>query len=78
MRIEDLAINTNGFAFDPTTGETFTLNETAKEIIEALIKGMDEKKIAKKIAAEYDVAEEEAFNDVLDFKEKLKFYGLIS
>jgi len=78
MRIENLAINTNGFAFDPTNGETFTLNVTAKEIIEALIKGMDEKKIAKKIAAEYDVAEEEAFNDVLDFKEKLKFYGLLS
>ena len=78
MRIENLAINNNGFAFDPTTGETFTLNATAKEIIEALTKGIDEKNIAKKISEKYEVDEEEAFNDVLDFKEKLKFYGLLS
>ncbi|WP_200762282.1 PqqD family protein [Nitrosophilus alvini] len=78
MRVQNLAINQNGFAFDPTTGESFTVNETAKEIIESLSKGMDEKSIADKIAREYDVSEEEAFNDVLDFKEKLKLYGLLS
>ncbi len=78
MRIENLAINKNGFAFDPTTGETFTLNDTAREIIEDLAKGIDEKEIAKKLSKEYEVTEEEAFNDVLDFKEKLKLYGLLS
>ncbi|WP_187648385.1 PqqD family protein [Nitrosophilus labii] len=78
MRIENLAINKNGFAFDPTTGETFTLNDTAKEIIEDLAKGIEEKEIAKKLSKEYDVTEEEALNDVLDFKEKLKLYGLLS
>ncbi len=78
MRIENLAVNKNGFAFDPTSGETFTLNETAKEIIEDLARGVEEKEIAKKLSEEYDVTQEEAMNDVLDFKEKLKLYGLLS
>ncbi len=77
MRIENLAVNKNGFAFDPTSGETFTLNETAKEIIEDLARGVEEKEIAKKLSEEYDVTQEEALNDVLDFKEKLKLYGLL-
>jgi len=50
MRIENLAVNKNGFAFDPTSGEAFTLNETAKEIIEDLARGVEEKEIAKKLS----------------------------
>ncbi len=78
MRLENLAINKNGFAFDPTTGETFTLNETAIKIVELMVKGESEKSIAQKLSEEFEVSSQEAFNDVLDFKERLKLYGLIS
>ncbi|WP_457592551.1 PqqD family protein [Hydrogenimonas sp.] len=78
MRVKNLAINQNGFAFDPSTGESFTLNETAKEVIEALGRGEDEKEVARRLAERYEVSEQEAYNDVLDFKEKLNLYGLLS
>ncbi|MCF6201059.1 MAG: PqqD family protein [Hydrogenimonas sp.] len=78
MRVKNLAINQNGFAFDPTTGESFTVNETGRLIVEALANGMDEKQIAHKLAEEYDVQEDEALNDLLDFKERLNLYGLLS
>ncbi len=78
MRAKNLAINQNGFAFDPDTGESFTVNETGKFVIEALSKGMDEKDIAEALVKEYDVQEDEALNDILDFKERLGLYGLLS
>ncbi len=78
MRVKNLAINQNGFAFDPSTGESFTLNETAKEVIEAMGEGQDERSIARRLAERYEVSEEEAYNDVLDFKERLNLYGLLS
>ncbi len=78
MRVKNLAINQNGFAFDPSTGESFTVNETGRLIIEALANGLDEKEIAQRLTEEYDVQEDEALNDLLDFKERLNLYGLLS
>jgi len=78
LRVNNLAINQSGFAFDPTTGESFTLNESAKKIIELISEGLEEKEIAKRVSEEFDVDEKEAYNDVLDFKERLGLYGLLS
>ena len=36
QRLRSLALNPDGFAFDPTTGESFTLNSTGLALLEAL------------------------------------------
>ena len=76
-RLLSLAINENGFAFDPLNGESYNLNESASEIIDLLKRGNEIKEVAITLATSYDISFEEAYTDLLDFKQKLKLYSLI-
>lgn len=77
-RLMSLAINDTGFAFDPSAGESFTVNHTAKEIIELIKKGVELEDIVKTISDEYEVPYEEVYTDVLELVEKLRVFGFIS
>ncbi len=75
-RLETLALNDTGFAFDPMSGESFTLNETALEIIKAIKEGKSEREIAKQLSEVYEVEALDSFTDVLAFIKQLKMFGL--
>ncbi len=76
-RVEMMAINDTGFAFDPMSGESFTLNATAVEIIKALKAGKHEREIAEALSEMYDVEALDSLTDVLDFIKQLKSFRLV-
>ena len=52
-----IAISESGFIFDPTTGDSFTVNPIAAEILNYLQKGMTMKQIKQEMLKLYDVSE---------------------
>ncbi len=76
-RIARLAVNEEGFVFDPQTGESFTVNETGRVILKTLIEFKDEGAIALKLTEQFDVSPQEAQADVRDFIDHLRAYQLL-
>jgi len=77
MKLNRLAISEEGFIFDPETGDTYTVNFTGLFILNLLKQGKSENEILEKLIEEFDVNEEEAKRDLLDFLEQIKIYGFI-
>ncbi|HID79684.1 MAG TPA: PqqD family protein [Aquifex aeolicus] len=75
--LKRLAINEEGFAFDPETGNSFVLNQTGLFIVKKLREGLSEEKIINEILKEFEVEEETARRDFYDFMEQLRILGLI-
>lgn len=76
-KIKNLALSETGFVFDPATGNTFTLNESAIFILKLMKTGRDQKQIAESLAAEFEVTPSQALEDVSDAFLQLKEAGLI-
>lgn len=77
-KIKNLALSETGFLFDPATGNTFTLNESAIFILKALKDGKSADQIASALTAEFEVSKPQADDDVSDAMLQLKEAGLIS
>lgn len=77
QRLQSLALNPDGFAFDPTTGESFTLNPAGLAIIEALREGLVHDEVTTRLVERFDVPEEEAARDVDDFLDNLRAFRLL-
>lgn len=67
----------NGFLFLPTTGETFTVNETGRFILRRLQEGREQPEVISGLIEEFDVEPADAQRDVLDFVGQLRHYQLI-
>ncbi len=76
-RLQALAVNEEGFAFDPTTGEAYQLNETGLFILRHLREGTPPEEIARKLTETFEVTEEEAYRDVVDFIEHLRIHQFL-
>ena len=76
-RLDTIAMNDSGFAFDPMSGESYSLNDSAQEIVELLKAGREAKEIAQHLSDEYAISFEDAYRDTLEFVEHLKLYGLV-
>ncbi len=76
--LKDLAISESGFIFNPTSGESFTVNEIGMFILNELKKGAREPDIKNRIAEEYEVSETEVEKDFSDFTNMMKFYNLMT
>ena len=76
--LRQLAINDEGFAFDPRTGECFRLNATAQFILKALKIGKPAEQVAQSLSGEFDVPEASALEDVHDFLIQMKIQGLLA
>ncbi len=72
-----LAISDNGFIFDPTTGESFSMNNEAMTILNLLKEGKKENEIKEYFLNEYDVDETTFDRSYLDFISMLRYYNLI-
>jgi len=75
--LDQLVLDENNIAFHPLIGNSYQLNEIAKEIIVALRHHKSKEEIIEELTQQYDVSKEELFIDVSDFLTKLKIYGLL-
>ncbi|WP_456457212.1 HPr-rel-A system PqqD family peptide chaperone [Thermovibrio sp.] len=75
--IERLAISKDGFIFDPATGNSYTVNSTGLFILNLLREGKSEEEIVDALVENFDVSQDEAKRDLLDFLEQLRINGLL-
>lgn len=78
MKIKkSLAISETGFVFDPSTGDSYTLNQTALEIIQLLKEDHSPEQITEIITQKYDVDESAFERYFYDFTAMLKQMQLV-
>jgi len=70
-RLQHLAINEQGFIFDPLSGTSYTTNETGIVIIDCLKNQKDSAEIVATLVQEFEVTEQEAQRDLTDFMNQL-------
>jgi hypothetical protein len=75
-KLAKLALNEEGFAFDPTTGDSYIVNRTGLQILHALRENREAGEIARMLVEAYGILPDEADRDVADFRERLKSFGL--
>ncbi|MDD3806676.1 MAG: HPr-rel-A system PqqD family peptide chaperone [Candidatus Marinimicrobia bacterium] len=74
---KNIAISETGFVFDPTTGDSYTLNSVGMEILSLLKEGLSREAISTKILEKYDVEKGVLERYLYDFLGQLKQYQLI-
>ena len=75
--LSQLAINDEGFAFNPTTGDSYYVSPTGVVIITAMRAGASDDSVAQSLTEKFDVTLPAARHDVADFKASLKNLGLL-
>ncbi len=73
----NLAVSESGFLFAASTGETFTLNPVALEIIKRIQNGEDEDSIINHFLTNYEVDKDLIEKDLSDFISSLKSFNLV-
>jgi hypothetical protein len=71
-----IAINDNGFLFDPNSGESYTTNPVAREIVFMLKQNLPESEIKLRILEKYDVDEFTLEKNLIDFYAMLRHFNL--
>ncbi len=75
-KLSQLALNDEGFIFDPFTGDSYQVSETGLFIIQRLREEKSDDDIANSLTEEFEVSAEDAQRDVADFRGRLKNIGL--
>lgn len=75
--LKNLALSDTGFVFDPTTGNTYTLNETGLTIVRLLKLDKTKEEILQSIISEYEVDHDEVERDYSDMIIQLTELGFI-
>ena len=70
--LERLAISESGFVFDPVSGHSFTLNETALTILRLLQKDRRIEDLRRQLLEDYEVDETTLDRDLLEFLGSLR------
>ncbi len=76
-RLSQLAINDEGFIFDPYTGNSYTTNKTGILILSELKNGKSGEEIAKITSEKFNIEHSVALKDVTDFIEQLRSLSLL-
>lgn len=74
---KNLAISESGFLFMANTGETFTLNESGKEILSMFREGNEITEIISEIVKTYDAERNLVEKDIYDFIIQLKNFSIL-
>jgi len=74
---KNVSISENGFVFNPTTGESFTVNPIGTEIINFLKMSIDDDGIKANIIEKYAIDGATFERDYYDFIQMLKSYSLL-
>lgn len=75
--LQNLAMNDNGFIFDPNTGYSYTSNETGILILKLLAEGKEKEAIKAKLLAEFEVNEDNFESDFEHFMLMLEALALV-
>jgi len=73
--LSEIMLNDRGFAFDPTTGESFQLSTTGLEIVRALRQTPDREAALRKLIEEFEVDENTARRDFDQFLASIEQIG---
>ncbi len=74
---KNIALSDSGFLFNPSTGDSYSINPIGQEIIKHIQKGMTEEEVADIIVKEYMIDHDSVEKDLYDFKQMLNSYKLI-
>tara|TARA_R110002072_G_scaffold64479_3_gene160411 strand:- start:291 stop:536 length:246 start_codon:yes stop_codon:yes gene_type:complete len=74
---KNIAVSESGFVFNPTTGDSFSLNPVGTEILRLMKDGKGERDIKNTIRAWYDIDEETLEKDYYDFLKMLGQFKLL-
>jgi len=78
MRLKkNIAVSETGFIFNPTSGDSYSLNTVGMEILSLLKGGMDLETITNRILEKYDVEKSVLERYLYDFLGLLKQYQLL-
>jgi hypothetical protein len=77
-KLDVLALNDEGFAFDPSSGDSYQVNSTGRAIIAGLRRDDSDAQIAEALAGEFEIDAESALADVADFRARIKSFGLLN
>ena len=76
-RLGDLALSDTGFAFDPHTGATFTINATGICVLHAMKEGLAPGAVTERLRARFEVDGADVGRDVDDFVALLRQHGIV-
>lgn len=74
---KNIATSENGFIFNPATGDSFSGNAIASEILSAMKNGNTEQQIKENILTNYEVTTDQLENDWEDWLMQLKQANLL-
>jgi hypothetical protein len=74
--LQALTISNDGFAFNATTGESYTLNTCARVVLHRLRTNETQDQIVQAIVSEFGIAQSVVERDVADFFQQLRTLGL--
>lgn len=78
MRIKgNIALSENGFVFNPSTGDSFTMNNTGKEVLMLIKEGKNINQITEMMEAKYDVDKITLERYLTDFMNDLSVNNLM-
>lgn len=75
---KDLAISDSGFLFNPSSGDSYSLNPIGVEIFKHLQKGESDEAIITQLLNDYAVDKNTIEKDLYDFKVMLTNHKLIN
>lgn len=76
-KVKSLAMNDNGFIFDPASGYSYSANETGLFILKLLSSGLGKDEVVAKLTEEYEVREDDCSSDLEHYFLMLETLDLI-
>lgn len=73
---KNIAISDSGFLFNPSTGDSYSINPIGHEIVQSLQEGKAEVEIIDQITEKYMIDKITVEKDLYDFLNMLKNYKL--
>jgi Coenzyme PQQ synthesis protein D (PqqD) len=74
---ENIALSENGFVFNPSNGDSFTMNNTGKEVIMMIKEGKNINQITELLIEKYDVDRHTLERYLSDFVNDLSINNLL-
>jgi hypothetical protein len=74
---KNIALSESGFIFDPTTGDSFSVNTTGSKIFEFLKEGLTKEQIIERLSVVFDMDKEQIQRDLDDFLNHLQQLKMI-
>jgi len=78
MRLKkNIAVSDSGFVFNPTTGDSYSLNQVGKEILQSLGEGKSKEEITSMMTSNYEIDAASFEKYFFDFISMLRQFELL-